>query len=185
MVLMTASIARPDLLIHALAYAVDYVFRAVVTESLPRFIPVPGRKKYERAIAQIDEHIQGGARNHAARVGLETPRRAGGRAAGRARYDAGGSGAGHRLSPVSFYRILVRLAAQVVLGIAVFLWGAIALSPASQRAAKARHRVVTPTSRGRTGTVPPRHGCATSRDGHGSGARLPSPRCFGNGDALP
>src|SRR5690606_15451968 len=33
----------------------------------------------------------------------------------------------HRLSRVSFYRILVRLCAQALLGIAVFLWGAIAL----------------------------------------------------------
>jgi len=41
----------------ALSYVLDYVLRAFVTKSLPSFIPIPGRKKYEQAIAKIDESI--------------------------------------------------------------------------------------------------------------------------------
>lgn len=41
----------------ALSYVLDYILRAFVTKSLPSMIPVPGRKKYERAIAKIDENM--------------------------------------------------------------------------------------------------------------------------------
>jgi cytochrome P450 len=41
----------------ALAYAVDYIIKAMAFNSLPAWIPAPGRKKYQQAIKQIDETV--------------------------------------------------------------------------------------------------------------------------------
>ena len=43
----------------ALAYAVDYILKAIAFNSLPSWMPAPGRKKYQQAIRQIDETVYG------------------------------------------------------------------------------------------------------------------------------
>lgn len=46
-----------DKISDALAYAVDYIIKAMAFNSLPSWIPAPGRKKYRQAIQQIDETV--------------------------------------------------------------------------------------------------------------------------------
>jgi cytochrome P450 len=46
-----------DKVSDALAYAVDYIIKAMAFNSLPSWIPAPGRKKYQLAIEQIDETV--------------------------------------------------------------------------------------------------------------------------------
>jgi cytochrome P450 len=41
----------------ALDYAVNYILKAIVLNSLPSWMPAPGRKQYQEAIAQIDETV--------------------------------------------------------------------------------------------------------------------------------
>ena len=57
----------------ALDYAVNYILKAIVLSSLPAWMPAPGRKQYQEAIAQIDETVyriiassrtNSGAENH-------------------------------------------------------------------------------------------------------------------------
>ena len=43
----------------SLAYAVNYILKAIAFNSLPSWIPAPGRKKYQQAIKQIDETVYG------------------------------------------------------------------------------------------------------------------------------
>lgn len=43
----------------SLAYAVDYILKAIAFNSLPSWMPTPGRKKYQEAIKQIDETVYG------------------------------------------------------------------------------------------------------------------------------
>ncbi len=43
-----------DEVAEALTYAVDYVLKAMVLNALPAWLPVPGRKQYQQATAQID-----------------------------------------------------------------------------------------------------------------------------------
>jgi cytochrome P450 len=37
-----------------MAYALDYIFKAILTSSLPKWLPVPGARRNERAIRKID-----------------------------------------------------------------------------------------------------------------------------------
>jgi cytochrome P450 len=37
-----------------MAYVLDYIFKAILTSSLPKWLPVPGARRYERAIRKID-----------------------------------------------------------------------------------------------------------------------------------
>jgi cytochrome P450 len=46
-----------DKVSDALAYAVDYIIKAMAFNSLPAWIPAPGRRKYQEAIQQIDETV--------------------------------------------------------------------------------------------------------------------------------
>jgi len=57
----------------ALDYSVNYILKAIVLNSLPSWMPAPGRKEFEKSIAQIDETVyriiessraNGGAENH-------------------------------------------------------------------------------------------------------------------------
>jgi len=57
----------------AMDYALTYIINAIVLNSLPSWIPAPGRKQYQEAIAQIDETVyriiadsrkNNGAENH-------------------------------------------------------------------------------------------------------------------------
>ena len=41
----------------ALDYAVNYILKAIVLSSLPKWMPAPGRKEFEKSIAQIDETV--------------------------------------------------------------------------------------------------------------------------------
>ena len=40
-----------------LAYAIDFMLQGMVTNSLPSWVPVPGRKRYQQAIRSIDEIV--------------------------------------------------------------------------------------------------------------------------------
>lgn len=42
---------------QALAYAVDYILRAVVVDALPDWLPVPGRGRFAQQGALIDKHV--------------------------------------------------------------------------------------------------------------------------------
>jgi len=62
-----------DKVSEALAYAVDYIIKAIAFNSLPSWMPAPGRRKFKKAIEQIDETVykiiatcraDGGASNH-------------------------------------------------------------------------------------------------------------------------
>lgn len=44
---------------EAMTYALDYLMRAILVEPLPRWLPVPGRKKYQQALARFDEIVYG------------------------------------------------------------------------------------------------------------------------------
>ena len=46
-----------DKVSNSLAYAVDYIIKAMAFNSLPSWVPVPGRKQYQKAIRQIDETV--------------------------------------------------------------------------------------------------------------------------------
>jgi len=46
-----------DRVSKALDYAVNYILKAIVLNSLPAWMPAPGRKQYQEAIAQIDETV--------------------------------------------------------------------------------------------------------------------------------
>jgi len=46
-----------DKVSDALAYAVDYILKAIAFNSLPSWMPAPGRKKYQQAIEQVDETV--------------------------------------------------------------------------------------------------------------------------------
>ncbi len=46
-----------DEVAEAVTYALDYVLQAIVLNALPSWIPAPGRKRYEQAIAKIDRHV--------------------------------------------------------------------------------------------------------------------------------
>src|SRR5258707_625874 len=57
----------------ALDYAVNYILKAIVLNSLPSWMPAPGKKEFEKSIAQIDETVyriiadsrkNSGAENH-------------------------------------------------------------------------------------------------------------------------
>ncbi len=57
----------------ALDYSVNYILKAIVLNSLPSWMPAPGRKEFEKSIAQIDETVyriiadsrkSSGAENH-------------------------------------------------------------------------------------------------------------------------
>jgi len=57
----------------ALDYAVNYILKAIVLNSLPAWMPAPGKKEFEKSIKQIDETVyriiadsrkNGGAENH-------------------------------------------------------------------------------------------------------------------------
>jgi cytochrome P450 len=41
----------------ALDYAVNYILKAIVLNSLPSWMPAPGRKQYQEAIAEIDKTV--------------------------------------------------------------------------------------------------------------------------------
>jgi cytochrome P450 len=41
----------------AATYAVDYILKAIALNALPSWIPAPGRKQYQQAIAQIDKQV--------------------------------------------------------------------------------------------------------------------------------
>jgi len=41
----------------ALDYSVNYILKAIVLNSLPSWMPAPGRKEFEKSIAQIDETV--------------------------------------------------------------------------------------------------------------------------------
>jgi cytochrome P450 len=43
----------------ALVYAIDYILRGVLTQSLPDWVPVPGRARYREASRTIDETVLG------------------------------------------------------------------------------------------------------------------------------
>ncbi len=43
----------------SLAYAVDYILKAIAFNSLPAWVPAPGRKQFHKAIKQIDETVYG------------------------------------------------------------------------------------------------------------------------------
>ena len=62
-----------DKVSKALDYSVNYILKAIVLNSLPTWMPAPGRKEFERSIKQIDETVyriiadsrkNGGAENH-------------------------------------------------------------------------------------------------------------------------
>ena len=70
---MGLSAQEMDQVAEALTYAVDYILKAMVLNALPAWMPVPGRKQYQQAIAQIDESVyriiassreKSGAENH-------------------------------------------------------------------------------------------------------------------------
>lgn len=46
-----------DKVSDALAYSVDYIMKAIAFNSLPSWMPAPGRKKFQQAIRQIDETV--------------------------------------------------------------------------------------------------------------------------------
>jgi cytochrome P450 len=37
-----------------MAFVLDYIFKAILTSSLPKWLPIPGARRYERAIRKID-----------------------------------------------------------------------------------------------------------------------------------
>jgi cytochrome P450 len=49
--------AEMDRVGEAMAFVLDYIIKAMVTDNLPSWMPVPGRKKYKEALAVIDEVI--------------------------------------------------------------------------------------------------------------------------------
>jgi cytochrome P450 len=57
----------------ALNYVVDYVLKAVVLNSLPAWLPAPGRRQYAAAIAQIDRSVYQIIAASRARRGPEHP----------------------------------------------------------------------------------------------------------------
>lgn len=46
-----------DRVSKALDYSVNYILKAIVLNSLPKWIPAPGRREFERSIAQIDATV--------------------------------------------------------------------------------------------------------------------------------
>lgn len=46
-----------DEVAEAMSFALDYVMRGVVTSALPAWVPVPGKRRYQQAIATFDEII--------------------------------------------------------------------------------------------------------------------------------
>ena len=44
---------------EAVTYAVDYILKAVALNALPAWMPAPGRKQYQEAIAKIDKQVYG------------------------------------------------------------------------------------------------------------------------------
>lgn len=44
---------------EAMTYALDFLMKAILVEPLPRWLPVPGRKKYQQALARFDEIVYG------------------------------------------------------------------------------------------------------------------------------
>jgi cytochrome P450 len=42
---------------EAVTYALDYILRAMVVNKLPKWLPVPGRKRFESSIAEIDKNV--------------------------------------------------------------------------------------------------------------------------------
>ena len=51
------STAEADRVGDALTFALDYILQSLVTKSLPAWIPVPGRRRYQEAVAEIDEIV--------------------------------------------------------------------------------------------------------------------------------
>ena len=49
--------AEMDKVSKALDYSVNYILKAIVLNSLPAWMPAPGRKEFERSIKQIDETV--------------------------------------------------------------------------------------------------------------------------------
>lgn len=43
----------------ALTYALDFMIRGMITNHLPRWMPVPGRRRYQRAVQTIDDIVLG------------------------------------------------------------------------------------------------------------------------------
>lgn len=46
-----------DRVSKALDYSVNYILKAIVLNSLPKWMPAPGKKEFERSIRQIDETV--------------------------------------------------------------------------------------------------------------------------------
>lgn len=44
---------------EAMTYALDFLMKAILVEPLPGWLPVPGRRKYQRALARFDEIVYG------------------------------------------------------------------------------------------------------------------------------
>lgn len=42
---------------EAITYALDFLMTAIITDALPGWLPVPGKKRYEQAIAKFDEIV--------------------------------------------------------------------------------------------------------------------------------
>lgn len=38
-------------------FVLDYIFKGLITQALPRWLPVPGRRKYQQALADIDQVV--------------------------------------------------------------------------------------------------------------------------------
>ena len=48
-----------DIVGHEMGYALDYMMLAMLTSGLPGWVPVPGRKRFQAAVAKIDEGLFG------------------------------------------------------------------------------------------------------------------------------